>query len=306
MTALTTFSPETLETLRRRRYAGESVKAMAGELGVTWQKLDKAIRNGFSTKDRLRADRKTIPAVECAQDAVMAILQVAPGTGALTEKYRPRTLDALWGQVGVVRALRAFLAAPFPTAFVFEGETGTGKTSAAIALAAELGCDLAQKPPEFGGLHVIASGEQTADTIRDIHNLMWRSPFSGSGWKVLIVNEADRMSVAAETIWLDRLESLPPKTVIIFTTNFPEKLSQRFRDRCTRLAFESDADRLSDTARNLVKAIWQRETGKAPKPDAVAGVVERATEDGKISLRRVVQVLSPMLLSEKAAKGGAQ
>ena len=296
MIALTT---DVLETLRERRSAGESVKAMAGELGVTWQKLDKAIRNGLCRQ----ADRKTIPADECAQDAVTAILQAVPGTGPLTEKYRPRKLDGLWGQVEVVRALRAFMAEPFPTAFVFEGETGTGKTSAAIALAAELGCDLSQNPPEFGGLHVIASGEQTADTIRDIHNQMWRCPFSGSGWKVLIVNEADRMSVAAETIWLDRLESLPPKTVIIFTTNFPEKLSQRFRDRCTRLAFESDAQKLSDAARNLVKAIWQQETGKAPAFKTVAGIVERATEDGKISLRRVVQVLSPMVLT---AKGGGQ
>jgi replication-associated recombination protein RarA len=306
MTALTT---DVLESFRQRRSAGESVKAMAGELGVTWQKLDKAIRNGI----RRRADRKTIPADECAPDAVTAILQAASGPGPLTEKYRPRTLDGLWGQVEVVRALRAFLAERFPTAFVFEGETGTGKTSAAIALAAELGCDIAQKPPEFGGLHVIASGEQTADTIRDIHNQMWRCPFSGSGWKVLIVNEADRMSTAAETIWLDRLEALPPKTVIVFTTNFPEKLSQRFRDRCTRLAFESDAGKLADAARCLVQAIWRRETGKAPAPKAVAGIVERATEDGKISLRRVVQVLAPMVLAAKdsprrseAETGGGQ
>ena len=131
---------------------------------------------------------------------------------------------------------------------------------------------------------------------------MWSCPFSGSGWKVLIVNEADRMSTAAETIWLDRLENLPPKTVIVFTTNFPEKLSQRFRDRCTRLGFESDAQKLADAARNLVYTIWQRETGKVAKPGIAQGIVERATEDGKISLRRVVQVLSPLVL---AAKGGA-
>jgi DNA polymerase III delta prime subunit len=202
----------------------------------------------------------------------------------------------------VVRALRAFLTEPFPTAFLFEGETGTGKTSAALALAAGLGCDMTAKPKEFGGLHEIASGEQTADTIRDIHNLMWRCPFTGSGWKVLIVNEADRMHVAAETIWLDRLEQLPPKTVIVFTTNFPEKLPPRFRDRCTRMVFESDAGRLADAAGNLLKSIYHRETGKAAEAKTISRIVREAVEDGRLSLRRAVQLLQPVVLS---AKGGA-
>ena len=44
---MTTLTSETLDTLRQRRSAGESVKAMAAEIGLTWQKLDKAIRNGL-------------------------------------------------------------------------------------------------------------------------------------------------------------------------------------------------------------------------------------------------------------------
>jgi DNA polymerase III delta prime subunit len=34
----------------------------------------------------------------------------------------------------VVEALRRFVKDPYPTAFLFEGWTGTGKTSAALAL----------------------------------------------------------------------------------------------------------------------------------------------------------------------------
>ena len=298
MTTLT-LSENVLVAMRRRRVSGESVKSMAVELGVTWQKLDKAIRNGLPKGPTRNADRKTRPLTERFRGTVTAILQAAPGTGPLTERYRPRRLGALWGQGEVVRALRAFIAEAYSAAFLFEGETGTGKTSAAIALAGDLGCDLTQKPPEFGGLHEIASGEQTAETVRELHNSMWRIPFYGNGWKVVIVNEADRMSSAAETIWLDRLEQMAPRTVIVFTTNNPEKLSQRFRDRCTRLAFESDAEKLSDAAAGLVQSIWRSETGKAIPTKTVAEVVERATEDGKISLRRVVQILSPMILTAK-------
>jgi len=287
-----------LDTIRCRRSAGESLKALALELGVTWQKLDKAIRHGL----RLDATRLTIPAAGYVPEAVTTVLRPSLGVGPLTERYRPRTLDALWGQPEIVATLRTFVANPFSTAFVFEGETGTGKSSAAMALAAELGCDLSQNPPEFGGLHVIASGEQTADTVRDLHDKLACSPFFGSGWKVLIVNECDRMSVVAETVWLDRLENLPPKTVIVFTTNYAEKLSQRFRDRCTRLTFASDAASLTTSARNFVKAIWHNETGQTPSARIIADVVKRATEDGKLSFRRIVQILSQTIPTANTAK----
>jgi DNA polymerase III delta prime subunit len=208
---------------------------------------------------------------------------------------------AIWGQEAVVKHLAKFAEAPFPTAFLFEGETGTGKTSAAMALAAALGCDVSQRPPEFGGVHSIASGEQTADTVRDTCRLMWNSPFSGSGWKVFIVNEADRMALPAETIWLDRLEALPQRTVVTFTTNNPERLSQRFLDRCTRLAFESDAEKLRGQAANFVLAIWKSETGKVPSAGKIMEVIKSAQVDGRLSFRRVVQVLA-VTLAQEAAK----
>jgi hypothetical protein len=295
MTAMLTES--TLDTIRQRRSAGESLKALALELGVTWQKLDKAIRNGL----RREVTQKDIPHIGSHPEADMAVLRASTGAGPLTEKYRPRTLDAVWGQDKAVATLRAFVANPYSTAFVFEGDTGTGKTSAAMALAAELGCDLTQNPPEFGGLHVIASGEQTADTIRELYDKLTCRPFFGSGWKVLIVNECDRMSVAAETIWLDRLENLPSQTVIVFTTNYAEKLSQRFRDRCTRLSFVSDASTLNAPARTFARAIWLNETGSWPTDMDVTNVVRLACEDRKISFRRIVQVLAKTLPTMKAS-----
>jgi len=209
--------------------------------------------------------------------------------GPLTERYRPRRLLDVVGQDQAVQVLRAFAAKPFPTAFLFEGWTGTGKTSGALALAAEIGCDVTQKPPEFGGLHTIASGEQTAESVRDLYNQMWRCPFSGSGWKVLIVNEADRMNTAVETIWLDRLESVPPTTVIVFTTNSPANLSQRFRDRCTRVVFESDAVQLDAAARRLIATVWRAERHRRPSNAVIDCILQGAVEGGRVSFRRVVQ-----------------
>jgi DNA polymerase III delta prime subunit len=223
-----------------------------------------------------------------------------PPDGPLTERQRPRTLDMLFGQDSVVAWLRNFAANPYPAAFIFDGETGTGKTSAALCLAAAIGCDVAARPQEFGGVHVVASGEQTADTVRDLHRRMWQSPFSGSGWKVVIVNESDRMHQAVEPIWLDRLEQLPPRTVIVFTTNYPAKLSQRFRDRCGRIAFEGDAAILEPAAIRLAEHVWKEETGKQPRRAdraAIRRAVAAGAEDGMMSFRRVVQAVQKELMT---------
>lgn len=270
MSATATLSPTVIESVQERHRAGESLGRLAKELGLPWQRLW-----GF-------LHTPAAPVGTCPR--------VTPhGAGSLTERYRPLSLDTIWGQDGVVKWLRNFADFPYSTALLFEGETGTGKTSAALALAAALGCDLSQRPPEFGGVHSIASGEQTADAVRDTCRLMWNSPFSGSGWKVFIVNEADRMALPAETIWLDRLESLPQRTVVIFTTNNPERLSQRFKDRCTRLGFESDAKALRTAAARFVEALWRAEAGAAPGAEKVSEILASAESDGKISFRRLAQ-----------------
>ena len=274
-----------LEAIRHRRSAGESLAVLAIEVGLSWQRLWGILHSPVPV--RTTATREALPELRKATKA-----------GPLVERYRPTRLDALCGQEHVDRVLRKYAAAPYPAAFVFEGETGTGKTSAALALAAEVGCDLSQKPAEFGGLHVIASGEQTADTVRETARLMWNSPMYGSGWKVLVVNEADRMHVAAETIWLDLLEAIPPRTTIVFTTNYAGKLSQRFLDRCTRLTFESDGGKLAQSARRLLAAIWKRETGRKPDAGAIAKVVADATISGQLSFRRAIGLLDLELAKE--------
>lgn len=271
-----TCTDNVLESIKQRRTGGENLAKLAGEVGLTWQKLWTML----------------YPMPQPARRPALK----ATGHGPLTEKYRPHSLRCLWGQEKIVKLLRKFAENPHPTAMLFEGATGTGKTSAALALAAELGCNLKQK--EFGGVHVIASGEQSAEAVRDTTRQMWNTPFYGSGWKVVIVNEADRMHLAAETVWLDRLEALPARTVVIFTTNFADKLSPRFRDRCTRLRFESDAGKLQADAEAFAAAVWKAETGRKAKAGAIGRIVDAASVDGEISFRRVMQELT-VALSEQ-------
>lgn len=288
-----------LADLRRRRKAGERLAEMARPLGITWQKLDKAIRNGLPGNADRQHRRPARPREKAGK---------ASGPDRqITERHRPRTLDGLVGQPAAVRQLRAFSANPYPTAFLLEGYTGTGKTTAALALAAAVGCDMDARPEEFGGVHTIASGDQTADTIRDLYKRLWACPFSGTGWKVLIVNEADRMRAAAETVWLDRLERMPPRTVICFTTNDANLMAARFRDRCTRIVFVSDAETMMPAGQALAMRVWRAELGRKPTPAdrlTIDAAVERSVENGQLSLRRVVQNIGPVIETIRA--GGAK
>lgn len=280
---MTTLTTQALEKFRTRRSAGESLAKLAAEAGLTWQRLWGMLY--APTQDR-PASRAFPKIAATAKD------------GPLTERYRPTSLDTLWGQEHVVKVLRKFVANPHPAAFIFQGETGTGKTSAALALAGELGCRVDQG--EYGGVWQIASGEQTADAVREMARRMWLTPLTGSGWKVVIVNECDRMARPAEMIWMDVLENLTRRTVVVFTTNDAGNLSPRFRDRCTRLTFESDAEKLRALAVAFAAGVWKAETGKRPRPGQAEQIVAAAESGTSLSFRRVVQEIATALAEEEA------
>jgi replication-associated recombination protein RarA len=227
---------------------------------------------------------------------------VSQSNANLSVKHRPKTLADVLGQGWVIQNLAAFAESPYPVAFLFEGETGTGKTSAALALAHDLGCSL--DDAELGGVHEIPSGEQTADSVRAILRRLSIRPLCGSGWKVLVVNEADRMSVAAETVWLDGLEQLPPRSVVIFTTNHAGRLSQRFLDRCERFTFESRMDVLRQDLETLVSRVWHAETGRDDCP-SLESLGQIADADGQASFRRVLQLLAPCVRSGRLPERAA-
>ena len=302
-------NPALLESARRRRSAGEGLKALAAEFGITWQKMDKAIRHGFARPSNPTPSARTHAAPTGNQVAHRPLLESRVkvedlGTVPLVEKYRPWTLAGLWGQPKVVAALDRFARNPCSTAFIFEGETGCGKTTAALALARAVGCDV--DAGEWGGVWEIASGEQSADTVREMARRMHLMPLQGSGWKVVIVNEADRMCRPAEVIWLDVLEHLPRRSVVVFTTNDPDLLSARFRDRCTRLEFRSDAACMAAPARDLLLGIWRAETGEEPDLLAVEKMVHASQVEGQISMRRAVQMLAAALLERTVGSEGVQ
>jgi DNA polymerase III, delta subunit len=218
----------------------------------------------------------------------------------LIEKYRPSTLSEVAGQPYLVSQLQMFAESPYSAVFLFEGYTGTGKSSAAMALANDLGIKVDRGV--FSGLWQIASGEQTGDTVQKTMENLRVTPMEGSGWRMLIVNECDIMTAGAAAKWLDALENLPPRTVVIFTTNNGHKLQQRFRDRCECFAFESSTEAITPYLQEIVDRVWKGETGQADAP-RVADFGPLADEQGHISFRRLLQAMTPWLRSGKRPAG---
>lgn len=86
-------------------------------------------------------------------------------------------------------------------------------------------------------------------------------------WRVYIVNEADRMTEGAQIAFLDFLDALPYKTVIIFTCNGTVKdgqvvleygqLEPRFLSRCSVIHFSNYG--LNGEGSAFLADVWRKE-----------------------------------------------
>ena len=198
---------------------------------------------------------------------------------------QPAGILPIHGQPVADAIIRDYLDAPDSRAFLFHGPTGTGKTTTAHYLADRLGVD---RSP-IGGYEEIASGEQTAEAVRQLARSLRLRPMSGL-WRLIVVNEADKMTGGAEAIWLDVLESLPENVTVVFSSNNPEKLSQRFRNRCEEIEFVAD----ESAVREFSRQEWQRLAPGRPVPASVmnAGIRDGWTPSYRLAVKDVKRAVS--------------
>ena len=207
----------------------------------------------------------------------------------LSEKYRPKTLAEFIGLEKQKKVLQAFVRRPVSCAWMFLGSSGVGKTTAALALASELNAEL----------HHIPSQKCNVAEIDAVIAMCQRAPYRFFGanagkadWHVVLVDEGDQMSPAAQLALLSKLDSTaaPPRTIFIFTANDCERLEKRFLSRVRVLEFSSYGMR--DALAQFLAHVWEAETGQ---PGSLNW--ERIAKESLTNVRDALQKLEIELLA---------
>lgn len=201
---------------------------------------------------------------------------------SLSEKYRPQTIGEFIGLDRPKKILSAFCKRPKSDAWLFVGPSGIGKSTMALAMACELKAEL----------HKIPSQKCNAQSIEDTVRLCWYAPETPGGFHVVLADEADRMTPAAQLALLSKLDSTDPapNTIWIFTCNSTEGLESRFLSRCKVLEFSSYG--LAAQIVPYLDRIWHAEGGNGNCPD-----LNRVAKESRNNVRDCLQTLEMELLA---------
>lgn len=216
--------------------------------------------------------------------------------------------DDVVGQEHATDVLRGAVADPaaMTHAWLLTGPPGSGRSNAARAFAAALQCEqggcgrCAACTTALAGTHadvtVVATEKVTIsiDEVRELIGVAQRSPSQGR-WRVIVLEDADRMTERTSNVLLKAIEEPPPRTVWLLCAPSPQDVVVTIRSRCRPVALRVPA--VEAVARLLVER-----DGVDP---AVADVAARAAQshiglarrlardpDARARRRRVLELAS--------------
>tara|TARA_Y100000592_G_scaffold100804_1_gene182921 strand:- start:2011 stop:2925 length:915 start_codon:yes stop_codon:yes gene_type:complete len=140
----------------------------------------------------------------------------------LVEKYRPIKLDNYVGNENIKSVISKYLEQNDIQNFIFYGPAGTGKTTLAKLIIKNLDCDY---------IYINASDERGIETIRDKVS-GFASVASFKSLKVIILDEADFLTIQAQASLRNIIETFSRTTRFILTCNFIERIIDPLQSRC--------------------------------------------------------------------------
>jgi replication factor C small subunit len=208
------------------------------------------------------------------------------------EKYRSSTLDEYVGNENIKKTIAQYIEQNDIQNLIFYGPAGTGKTTLAKLIVKNIDCEY---------LYINASDERGIDTIRDKVS-SFASAASFSPLKVVILDEADFLTIQAQASLRNVIETYSRSTRFIMTCNFVERIIDPLQSRCQVLKIipPSKVDVAMHIAHIMEKEniVFEREDLKIivnqfyPDLRKCLNTIQLSTRDGMLVIDKSILVSS--------------
>ncbi len=188
----------------------------------------------------------------------------------IARKWRPTTFADVTGQKHIVQALQnAIKLNRLPSAYIFSGIRGVGKTSLARIMARSVNCEKGPtcepcgecsncleiiKGSSLDVIEIDGASNNGVDEVREMRGHLQYAPVK-SRKKIYIVDEVHMLSKAAFNAFLKTLEEPPPHTLFIFATTELGKIPETVLSRCQCFEFRAiSEDQITEKLVTIAKS----------------------------------------------------
>ncbi len=200
------------------------------------------------------------------------------------EIYRPKLVAETILPVDLQQTFQAMIKQGEIPNLLLVGRSGVGKTTSAMALLEELGCDY---------LFIPASLRGNIDTLRnEITQFASSMSFTGKR-KYVILDESDYLSYAVQPALRNFMEEYSKNAGFILTANYKNKILPAIQSRCSTIEFNFSKEETQKLAIKFYKRvieILEKENVTFDKK-VIAQYIQTYTDKGSLDFRKVLNEL---------------